>query len=35
MIPVEIRQQLLLEMLKLIQILLLNIVEVAFNIKPT
>ena len=35
MIPVEIRQQLLLEMLKLIQILLLNIVEVTFNIKPT
>ena len=34
MIPVEICQQLLLEMLKLIQILLLNIVEVAFNIKP-
>ena len=34
MIPVEIRQQLLLETLKLIHILLLNIVEVAFNTKP-
>ena len=34
MIPVKIHQQLLLEMLKLIQILLLNIVEVTFNIKP-
>ena len=34
MIPVDIRQQLLLEMLTLIPILLLNIVKVAFNIKP-
>ena len=34
MIPVEICQQLLLEMLKLIHILLLNIVKVAFNTKP-
>lgn len=34
MMPYEIHRQLLLEMLKLIQILLLTVIEVTFNTKP-